>query len=166
MRNPTSEPQGVIPSGLPCWPLTIHKVATISATIPDCPYLLLASPVVNRCDPGEQIVGVVDVDNAGRGQVADDYASLLGQLAAMAITSSRRKAIAAYSDTLLDAFDQVTDPRDLRLRTAAVILGLATGPFRVQRATWPAETRRRIKLTQNWIAAAATTNRHSLGAEV
>ena len=88
---------------------------------------------------GDQIVGLVDVDTAGRGQLADDYAGLLGQLSTLALTSPRRKTITGYAKLLLQAFDQVTDPRDLRLRTAAVILGLATGPFRVQRATWPAE---------------------------
>ena len=112
---------------------------------------------------GDQIVGLVDVDNAGRGQAADDYASLLGQLAVLAMTSSRRKTISTYSRALLDAFDKMTDPRDLRLRTAAVILGHATGPFRVQRATWPAATRRRIKLTQDWIDAASTANRSANG---
>ena len=105
---------------------------------------------------GDQIVGLVDVDTAGRGQAADDYAGLLGQLSTLALTSSRRKTITSYSESLLNAFDQVTNPRDLRLRTAAVILGLATGPFRVQRTTWPAETQRRIKLTKQWTDAAAT----------
>jgi len=52
----------------------------------------------------------------------------------------------------------VTDPVSLRLRTAAVVLGLATGPFRVQEANWPAVTERRIALSEEWVLSAAAAS--------
>lgn len=103
---------------------------------------------------GNRIVGLVDVDNAGLGQRADDYAGLIGQLSTSALVSARRKTINDYAEAALTTFERETDPVDLRLRIAAVVLGLSTGPFRVQRPTWPAQTRRRIGLARQWVDSA------------
>jgi hypothetical protein len=35
---------------------------------------------------------------------------------------------------------------------AAVLLGLATGPFRVQQPDWPARTAARLTLAERWAA--------------
>jgi hypothetical protein len=98
------------------------------------------------------IVGLVDVDTAGIGQRSDDLANLVGQLATLALVSGQPHAIEAYIAQLLSHFDRITDPAVLRLRIAAVVLGLATGPFRVQSPDWPEETFRRLAVVQQWIA--------------
>ena len=107
---------------------------------------------------GDHIVGLVDVDSAGAGLRADDLAGLLGHLATLSLTSSKRKGMSGYGTALIEAFDKQTDPRSLRLRTAAVILGLATGPFRVQENVWPAATKRRIELATEWVDIAASSS--------
>lgn len=103
---------------------------------------------------GGRIVGLVDVDTAGVGQRLDDLANLVGQLATLTLVSQQPLAIAAYIDELMTVFEQLTDPATLRLRVAAVILGLATGPFRVQLPEWPADTLQRLDLAQQWATAA------------
>lgn len=104
---------------------------------------------------GPEVVGLIDIDTVGVGDRADDLATLLGHVSTLALTSASRKAIERYGQELMAAFDQLTSPRDLRLRTAAVVLGFATGPFRVQHKRWPEETERRVVLAEQWIRTAA-----------
>ena len=105
---------------------------------------------------GTNIVGLVDVDTAGVGQRTDDLASLLGHLATLALTSSKRKSMIDYAAVLLSEFDKQANPKEIRLRTAGVILGLATGPFRVQRSAWLPATNRRIGLARRWADPSST----------
>jgi hypothetical protein len=42
----------------------------------------------------------------------------------------------------------------LRCAVADVVLGLATGPFRVVEADWPAATDARIALAERWVSSA------------
>jgi hypothetical protein len=100
---------------------------------------------------GGRIVGLVDVDTAGVGQRADDLANILGQLATVASVAKNRAPIDEYRALLLDDFGRRTDPTSLRKRVAGVILGLATGPFRVQLADWPDATERRLELALKWL---------------
>jgi aminoglycoside phosphotransferase (APT) family kinase protein len=102
-----------------------------------------------------RVVGLVDVDTAGVGQRTDDLANLIGQLSTLTLFSSQRRAIEAYIAQLLAHFDRITDPAALRLRVAAVVLGLATGPFRVQSNDWVEETWTRLALARKWVTAAA-----------
>ena len=46
--------------------------------------------------------------------------------------------------TWVPVFDTRVDPLELRLRAAAVIISLATGPFRGQEPDWEWETMRMI----------------------
>jgi aminoglycoside phosphotransferase (APT) family kinase protein len=101
-----------------------------------------------------QIVGLVDVDTAGVGERVDDLAGILGQLATLGITAENPGAIKAYNAVLLTEFSRHVDGTSLRRRVAAVILGLATGPFRVQLADWPTATGRRIRLALRWLESA------------
>ncbi len=103
---------------------------------------------------GPTLVGMVDVDTVGAGERAGDLAGLLGHLAALPLTPSLRQRADRYGSELIAAFDRVTPPGDLRRRVAAVILGLATGPFRVQMPDWTAETDRRLDLAERWIQSA------------
>ncbi len=110
-----------------------------------------ASQVLVRSD---EVIALVDVDTAGVGERANDLANILGHLSTLGRASGGRRNIERYGRRLIAAFDEVTDPHDLRLRTAAVVLGLATGPFRVQSPTWPQQTMQRIALAEEWMAAA------------
>lgn len=105
---------------------------------------------------GTQVAGLLDVDTVGPGRRADDLACLLAHLHVLAVTS------AAESGAVMDAmgayqrwFEQVVDPVELRLRTAGVLVSLATGPHRVQEAGWPEATRRRLDAAQGWVEEAA-----------
>lgn len=103
---------------------------------------------------GGAIVGLVDVDTVGVGQRSSDYASLLGQLATLALLSEQPAPLDEYIQRLLDDLDDRIDPAVVRARAAFVIAGLATGPFRVQTADWPEDTLRRLELALVWANAA------------
>ena len=49
------------------------------------------------------------------------------------------------------AFDARVDPRELRLRAAAVIISLATGPYRGQEPNWEAETRAMLNAAEGLV---------------
>ncbi len=98
-----------------------------------------------------RIVGLVDVDTAGIGQRIDDLANILGQLATVSSVAENPAPVDEYRALLLDDFERHTDPAVLRKRVAGVILGLATGPFRVQLPDWPEATLRRLALAQMWL---------------
>ncbi|MBY5163059.1 phosphotransferase [Salsipaludibacter albus] len=101
-----------------------------------------------------RVAGVLDVDGVGTGRPADDTATLLGHLAIWGTISNQPHRVRTWADEVLRRADSVLDPVDLRLRVAAVVAGLATGSFRVQRADWPADTSRRIDLALRWVASA------------
>ncbi|MCP3974725.1 MAG: phosphotransferase [bacterium] len=101
-----------------------------------------------------RIVGLVDVDTSGAGERIDDLAAMIGQLATLGITAENPGALKAYNSVLLTEFARHVDDASLRRRVAAVILGLATGPFRVQLANWPDATRRRLQLALRWLESA------------
>lgn len=105
---------------------------------------------------GAEVVGLIDIDTVGIGDRSDDLATLLGHVSTLSLNAPSRKAIERYGKRLIAAFDQLTSPRDLRLRTAAVVLGFATGPFRVQQKRWPEETARRVALAEHWVRTAAS----------
>ncbi len=103
-----------------------------------------------------QVVGLLDVDTVGLGHRVDDWATMVGHLATRLDAAPKRirPRIQAYAKQLLALADAQVDPVTLRQRAAAVVLGLATGPFRVQTRAWPAETRRRVALAEQWLATA------------
>ncbi|HUP17127.1 MAG TPA: phosphotransferase [Acidimicrobiia bacterium] len=103
---------------------------------------------------GGRIVGMLDIDTFGWGRPADDPATLLGHLAVLD-QSKPSTSVRSFASRLVQLCDRNLDPIDLRMRVAAVVLGLATGPFRVQRANWPEMTRARLDLAGRWCASAA-----------
>lgn len=103
---------------------------------------------------GGRITGLLDVDTFGAGRRLDDLGTLIGHLATLAIGSPRRVAIERYAARLLDRFDRTVDPAQLRQSVAAVVLGLATGPFRVLEPGWRKATARRVDLAERWWASA------------
>lgn len=91
---------------------------------------------------------LIDVDTAGPGERADEWATLLGHLSVLGLQNPRARY---YGTAVLAHAERHTDPADLHLRTAAVVLGLATGPFRTQRPGWRERTSARIDLAQQWM---------------
>lgn len=104
---------------------------------------------------GPTVTGLIDVDTVGLGSRADDFAGLLGHISTLSLNSPSRRSVERYGRNLITTFDRATDPAELRLRTAAAVLGFATGPFRVQQKRWVNETERRVGLAEKWVEAAA-----------
>ncbi|WP_040157583.1 phosphotransferase family protein [Nigerium massiliense] len=98
---------------------------------------------------GGRIVGILDVDTIGPGRRADDLACLIAHLATIqhmnaAQAGTVRRLIADW----VPVFDERVDPVELRLRAAAVIVSLATGPYRGQEPGWQAETTTMIEAAE------------------
>jgi hypothetical protein len=102
---------------------------------------------------GPDVTGVLDVDTFGVSRRTDDLATLIGHLSTLALATSHRP-VDTYIGRLLGTFDRHVDPVWLRYAAAGVVLGLATGPFRVLEAGWPANTDARITLARRWADAA------------
>jgi hypothetical protein len=105
-----------------------------------------------------EVVGILDVDGAGEGWLAQDAGSLVAHLEAVgevwpAVDAQAR----AYAAAVAEAYARLVDPRDLARGAAAAWLGLATGPFRVQDVGWERFTRRRIDRAATWAARAGPT---------
>ena len=100
-----------------------------------------------------RITGLVDVDTYGWGRPADDAATMLGHMSIWAGMSANPDRVRTLGSDLLRMWDTTLDPIDLRLRTAAMTLSLASGPFRVQSAAWPSEVAHRVSLAELWIGS-------------
>jgi hypothetical protein len=90
-----------------------------------------------------RITGLLDVDEVGPGDPLDDLATVLGHMRYRQVTTADRgvsSRIAAYADSLRAGFVDEVAPAELDASTAAVLIGLATGPFRVQMEGWQAAT--------------------------
>jgi aminoglycoside phosphotransferase (APT) family kinase protein len=100
------------------------------------------------------VTGVVDVDTLGMGRRSDDLATALGHLVTLTTMSADPATISSYLEHMQDTFERLANPADLRARTAAAILGLASGPFRVFEQNWPEAVERRVELAERWLASA------------
>jgi hypothetical protein len=109
-----------------------------------------------------RVSGLIDVDTFGWGRAADDAATMLAHLHLLAPGATVPATVLDLARVLQRHWDSVLDPVDLRKRTAAVVLGLATGPFRVQRPNWPSETRARIAVAEDWVTSALRVDEKSL----
>jgi aminoglycoside phosphotransferase (APT) family kinase protein len=104
---------------------------------------------------GSRVVGVLDVDGIGPGRRVHDLATLLGHLVALGDSVPRRRAaIDRWRGSIQPAFERAVDPVELRRTTAAALVGLATGPFRVQAPAWRRQVRRRIASAETWATLA------------
>lgn len=95
---------------------------------------------------GGRVVGILDVDTIGPGRRADDLACFIGHL--MTIQRMNAQQTAKVHDILsrfLPVFERRVDGKELRLRAAAVILSLATGPYRSQEPQWAEQTRQMVR---------------------
>ena len=81
----------------------------------------------------------------GPGRRADDLACLIAHLSTIqGMNASQAARVHGLLRSWVPVFDERVDPVELRLRAAAVIVSLATGPYRVQAPTWAQETREMI----------------------
>ncbi|MGY1716885.1 hypothetical protein ACI78R_20680 [Geodermatophilus sp. SYSU D01106] len=94
---------------------------------------------------GGAVVGLLDVDTAGPGARADDRATLLGHLLLLERLAADPAPVAAYR-ARVEAV--AGGGADLAARVAGVLVGLATGPFRVQQAAWAEATEARVALAE------------------
>jgi len=96
---------------------------------------------------GSDVVGVVDLDDAGRGEVVDDLATVIAHLLVLAPAAGRhRQQVLRYAAALGESFGCAVDGRQLDVRTAAALVSLGTGPFRARHRGWQAGVRRRIDM--------------------
>lgn len=88
-----------------------------------------------------RITGLLDVDGLGPGRRVDDLACLVAHLSTVQrMTPAQAARVRAVLDAWLPVFDERVDAAELRLRSAAVVITLATGPFRAQETSWQRET--------------------------
>jgi aminoglycoside phosphotransferase (APT) family kinase protein len=107
-------------------------------------------------DPHGRVGGLLDLDDAGRGQRIDDLAMLVGRLSCFAQTEpDPHGRVQTYVDRLLEGFSRRVDGRELRRRAAGVALNHATGPFRFQAHRWRAQTRTAIDRARRMLRAAS-----------
>lgn len=104
---------------------------------------------------GGRVTAVLDVDTAGRGDRADERATLLGHLSVRGLNCASTQRYG--EQTLAYAHCQVATD-DLRARTAAAVLGLATGPFRTQQTGWQARTVARVELARTWLSSMSASS--------
>lgn len=102
-----------------------------------------------------QVSGLLDLDAHGVGRSADDPSTMIGHLAIRQPGSAQHPdRVAGYAGRLLRLWDARVDPVDLRFRAAAVVSGLATGPFRVQHRSWPDRVAARVAIAERWVESA------------
>lgn len=95
------------------------------------------------------ITGLLDVDTVGLGDRADDWATLLAHL-----------AVRGRDDHgLRDEIERRIPRAHLRPRVAAALLGLATGPYRVQQRDAVRHTAAIVGLAARWADEARTPTR-------
>jgi hypothetical protein len=96
-----------------------------------------------------RITGLLDVDDAGPGQLVDDLALLVGRVRARARFAPGGGGPArSYERDLLEEFGRAVDAHELEHRAAGAMLGRATAPFRVQARDWPAASRLRLRAAE------------------
>lgn len=116
------------------------------------------------------IVGLLDVDDAGAGDPVDDIATLLGHLRYRALATATPESASrlhAYIDDLRDAMVADTagtgiGPETIDAATAAVLVGLATGPFRIQMDGWRDVVHRLLRVVDDLLAPEPGTDEKDL----
>ncbi|MEA4944216.1 MAG: aminoglycoside phosphotransferase family protein [Propionicimonas sp.] len=90
---------------------------------------------------GGRICGLLDIDTLGPGHRVDDLACLVAHLSTIQrMNPAQQDRVHQLIRSWVPVFDTRVDPTQLRLRSAAVIISLATGPFRGQEPDWERET--------------------------
>jgi Ser/Thr protein kinase RdoA (MazF antagonist) len=102
-----------------------------------------------------RVSGLIDIDTIGPGRRADDLACLVAHLNCIQrMNSAQTKQIARLLTQWMPAFDARVDPIELRLRAAAVVISLATGPYRGQETNWEKETAKMVSKAEELVTQA------------
>jgi aminoglycoside phosphotransferase len=104
-----------------------------------------------------EVTGLLDIDDVGRGNPLDDVATLLGHLRFRAATSHDHR-IDRYAELVRAAVATGHDGAAVDLHLAAVLIGLATGPFRIQQHDWATTTRHVLDLVEHHLAASEASH--------
>lgn len=102
-----------------------------------------------------RIVGLLDVDDVGPGDPLDDLATVLAHLRYREQTIAdrrHREALQRYADRLRQDFVHHVDAAALDTVTGGVLIGLATGPFRVQQHDWRHQVGRTLRRAERLLA--------------
>jgi len=136
----------------------VARVVEAIRTLPAAP----SGTVHGDLHPGQLltadvVTGLLDVDRAGHGVPADDHAMLLGHLDVLATTQDPvlRTRTEAFTGRLRRCIGIRTDARELAIREAAVMIGLATAPFRSLQPDWRATTEQRVRMAEALAASDA-----------
>ena len=116
-----------------------------------------------------KVVGLLDIDTVGPGRRADDLACLLAHLSVLADYGNAGRIDRGMQERVEDAirtwhaaFEERVDPVELALRSAGVVLSLATGPHRQQESAWEAATEAIVRVAEEWVSAARHAERRRL----
>jgi aminoglycoside phosphotransferase (APT) family kinase protein len=91
------------------------------------------------------VTGLLDIDGAGPGLVAEDAGNLVAHLEVLAdLHPQVGDRALGYAGEVADAYRQEVGAHALRRATAGAWLALATGPHRAQDERWREATRQRI----------------------
>lgn len=96
-----------------------------------------------------RVTGLLDVDTVGPGRRGEEWATIIGHLCVAGLRSARA---ASYADEIFEFACRRGNPETLRKGIAAVVLGLATGPFRACHPAWPHLTAQRLDLAARWLS--------------
>ncbi|MFP5488457.1 MAG: phosphotransferase family protein, partial [Acidimicrobiia bacterium] len=100
----------------------------------------------------DRVIGLLDIDDVGPGDPLDDVGILIAHLRFRALTSGDPNVV-HYAELTRRAVLADHDAADVDRTVAAVLVGLATGPFRIQQADWAATTRQVLDLVEGLLAA-------------
>jgi Ser/Thr protein kinase RdoA (MazF antagonist) len=102
-----------------------------------------------------RISGLIDVDTIGPGRRADDLACLVAHLNCIQrMNPAQTRQVVRLLAAWRPVFDARVDPVELRLRAAAVIVSLATGPYRGQEQHWERETAKMVAKAEELVNSA------------
>lgn len=104
-----------------------------------------------------RVTAVLDVDSAGPGERSEEWATLLAHLSALALDDVGRERATGYAYAVLAHAERRVPAQQLRHRTAAALLGLAKGPFRLQHPQWPRHTVALLDVAMTWLMSATKT---------
>ena len=94
-----------------------------------------------------RVSGLLDVDDAGPGELVDDAGQLVGRLW---VLGHERERARMYASQLLDLFGAQVDPAELRKRVLIALLGRATGPYRNNLEDWRRRSVTRLTIAEEW----------------
>lgn len=103
------------------------------------------------------VTGVLDVDDVGPGDPLDDVGTLVAHLRFRAMTADDVE-IDRYAAEVAASVSSGHDPAEVDRRIAAVLVGLATGPFRIQQPGWEATTQRVLDLVERHLDRADSSD--------